>query len=489
MSHRTALRGRGPLAALALVSGMLAAFAGPAANAGPKAEKHSGPTFERHVLPIFKAYCWSCHGGEACVAGLDLRTFPLLMQGGKSGPTIVRGSVEKSLLFAKFGGNLASHPPANSRPTPAHIATLRAWIEDGVPADDEGGPVSKADSPPLTVADRTHWAFKSPVRSKVPLVKSTHVRTPIDAFLLKRLEDRGLGFSPQADRATLIRRALFDVIGLPPTPAEVDAFIHDPALNAYDCLVERLLASPHYGERWGRHWLDAAGYVDTRGTDNDAGIIEPLDGIWKYRDYVIRSFNENRPYDRFVLDQLAGDEQVDWREARSYRPGDVERLIATGFLRQAADVTYVRELNTSDIRHQVLFDTVQTVSQPAGAHRPLAQCHTHKFDPISHADYYRIVGIFLPAYDPHNWLHSKKAACSRTSRRGRKRQWTPPMPRPTEKSPRSARRRRPCAGRPNRGLAPRSWRPFRRKNGRLIWRRFARPVCGGPTNKRRSSPK
>jgi hypothetical protein len=403
------------VAALALVGWLFAALTW--VKAAPKSatssDDHPGPTFERDVLPIFKAYCWHCHGGEACLAGLDLRTFPLLLRGGKGGPAIVRGSSKDSLIFKKFGGNLAQHPPESSRPTEAHLATLRAWIDAGAPAADEGGSLSAADSPPLTAADRGRWAFQPPIRPKVPRVSSPTVRTPIDAFLLQKLEERGLSFSPPADRATLIRRASFDVIGLPPTPQEIDDFVRDAAPDAFDRLIERLLASPHYGERWGRHWLDAAGYVDTRGTDNDAGIIEALDGIWKYRDYVVRAFNDDRPYDRFLLEQLAGDEQVDWRNASGYQPRDVELLIATGFLRQAADVTYAPELNTSDIRHQVLFDTVQTVSSNLlGLTVHCAQCHTHKFDPIAHADYYRLAGIFQPAYDPLNWLHSKERMMS-----------------------------------------------------------------------------
>lgn len=411
MSHRTGLPARGVVAWLALIACLFASAR--ATAAGANGEKPPGPTFERDILPIFKAYCWHCHGGEACVAGLDLRTFPLLLRGGTSGPAIVRGSAKESLLFKKFGGDLARHPPEHSRPTEAHVATLRAWIDAGAPADDEGAPLSTADSPPLTAADRARWAFRTPVRPKVPRVASRSATNPIDAFLLKKLEDRGLSFSPRADRTTLIRRASFDLIGLPPTPREVDAFARDAAPDAFDRLIERLLASPHYGERWGRHWLDAAGYVDTRGTDNDASIIEPLDGIWKYRDYVIRAFNANRPFDRFLLEQIAGDEQVDWRDANRYEPRDVELLIATGFLRQAADVTYAPELNTSDIRHQVLFDTVQTVSSNVlGLTVHCAQCHTHKFDPISHADYYRLTGLFLPAYDPHNWLHSKERTMS-----------------------------------------------------------------------------
>jgi hypothetical protein len=378
----------------------IGARADPAANV---------PRFERDIVPIVKAYCWRCHGGEARVAKLDLRTLPLLLRGGENGPAIVRGSSAKSLLFRKFP-ELATHPPANSRPTPAHIATLRAWIDAGAPADYEGGPVPAEDAPPLTAVDRNKWAFRTPVRPRVHSLRDAQaIRTPVDAFVLQKLEAGGLTFSPQADRVTLIRRAAFDLIGLPPSPREVDAFVQDSRPDAYERLLERLLASPHYGERWGRHWLDAAGYVDTRGTDNDAGIMEPLDGIWKYRDYVIGAFNDDRPFDRFLLEQLAGDEQFDWRHAKQFSAADRELLTATGFLRLAADVTYAPELNTSDIRHQVLFDTVQIVSSNLlGLTVHCAQCHTHKFDPISHADYYRLAGIFMPAYDPQDWRHSKE---------------------------------------------------------------------------------
>ena len=280
----------------------------------------------------------------------------------------------------------------------------------GAPASYEGGPLSEEDSPKLTPADRGRWAFRTPVRPAVPRVSTAgRPRTPIDSFLLNKLEAKKLSFSPDADRATLIRRLSFDLIGLPPTPGEVEDFVRDSAPDAFERLVDRLLASPHYGERWGRHWLDAAGYVDTRGTDNDAALIEALNGIWLYRDYVIRSFNQDRPYDRFLLEQLAGDELIDWRHEARYSKGDKELLVASGFLRQAADVTWAPELNTSDIRHQVLFDTVQIVSTNLlGLTVHCAQCHTHKFDPISHADYYRLTGIFMAALNPHDWLHSKE---------------------------------------------------------------------------------
>jgi cytochrome c553 len=378
------------------------------AKARPAATPKSRPVvFESDVAPILRAYCWKCHGGEGRSAGLDMRSLPLLLAGGKSGPAIVRGAAQKSLLYRKLESG--QMPPGKElKPTPAHRATIRAWLDGGAAAKYEGGPLTRREDPPLKAKDRQWWAFRIPRRPPVPTVlHRDRVRTPIDAFLLRRLEDKGLSFSPDADRIALVRRVYLDLIGLPPHPEEVDAFLADSSPDAYEKLVDRLLASPHYGERWGRHWLDAAGYVDTIATDNDAAIITEREGIWKFRDYVIRSFNQDKPYDRFLVEQIAGDELVDWRNAPSYTPQIKELLIATGFLRQAADVTYAPELNTADIRHQVLFDTVQILgSNVLGLTVHCAQCHSHKFDPISQADYYRLAAFFAPAYDPLNWVHS-----------------------------------------------------------------------------------
>jgi hypothetical protein len=365
--------------------------------------------FEVDVVPILRAYCWKCHGGEGRAAGLDMRSLPLLLAGGKSGPAIVRGSAANSRLVQRLAAG--QMPPGNElKPTEAHLATLRAWLDSGAAAMYEGGALTQAEAPQIQPKDREWWAFRKPIRSAVPTVQhQDRVRKPIDAFLLRRLEEKGLSFSPDADRLTLVRRVALDLIGLPPSPQEVDAFLSDTSPDAYHNLIERLLASPHYGERWGRHWLDAAGYVDTVGSDNDAGIIEERERIWKYRDYVIRSFNHDKPFDRFLLEQLAGDELVDWRNATEFTPEIKDLLIATGFLRQAADVTYAPELNTADIRHQVLYDTVQIIAgNVLGLTVHCAQCHTHKFDPIPHADYYRLAAFFAPAYDAQNWKHSKE---------------------------------------------------------------------------------
>lgn len=367
------------------------------------------PTFERDVVPILQAYCWKCHGGEARKADLDLRTFPLALQGGKYGPALVRGKSHESALYRRMSDG-SMPPKGEAQPTARHVETIKKWLDAGAAAEYQGGPLTEEDSPPLTDEARSNWAFRTPARPAWPSVlNSEMVRTPVDAFLLEKLDAKGLMYSPEAERHTLIRRASFDLIGLPPNPEEIAAFVDDERPDAWERLIDRLLSSPHYGERWGRHWLDAAGYVDSLGTDNDAGIIEAHEGIWKYRDYVVRAFNEDKPYDRFLLEQLAGDELVDWRDAAEFTPEIVELLTATGFLRQAADVTYAPELNTADIRHQVVFDTVQIVSSNLlGLTVHCAQCHTHKYDPISHADYYRLVGIFAPAYDVQNWVHSKE---------------------------------------------------------------------------------
>jgi len=363
------------------------------------------PQFERDIHPLLKTYCWKCHGGEGYEAELDFRSLPLLLKGGKNGKVLEPGSAEKSKLYQKLVAK--EMPPGNAlKPTDAHVATIKAWIDGGAAGRYVGGPLSEAEDPPLTDEDRSWWAFRKPVRHEQPAVKDgNRVRTPIDAFLLARLEAKGLTFSPDADRAVLLRRVYFDLLGLPPSPEEIDAFLLDKADDAYDRLIDRLLDSPHYGERWGRHWLDAAGYVDTIGSDNDAAIIKPRDGAWRYRDYVVSAFNSDKPYDRFLLEQLAGDELVDWRNADKFTSETKELLVATGFLRSAADNTIENELNTADIRHQILYDTVQTFSTNVlGLTIHCAQCHSHKFDPIAQADFYRLAGIFTPALNVQHWI-------------------------------------------------------------------------------------
>jgi len=249
------------------------------------------------------------------------------------------------------------------------------------------------------------WSFRKLTRPVVPSVQhAERVRTPVDAFLLAKLQARGLAFAPDADPTTLVRRSYFDLIGLPPTPEEVDAFVNDRTPGAYERLVDRLLASPHFGERWGRHWLDVAGYVDTVGFDIDLPNVMLGAGKWKYRDYVIRAFNQDKPYDRFIAEQLAGDELVNWREAANFTPEIRELLIATGFLRTAEDDSHEPESNIPSVHYAVLHDTLEIVgSSLLGLTLNCARCHSHKYDPIPQEDYYRLMALFTPAYNPKAW--------------------------------------------------------------------------------------
>ena len=257
---------------------------------------------------------------------------------------------------------------------------------------------------------RKHWAFQTLSRPVPPsIAEPSRAHTPIDHFLLARLRAARLTFAPEADRATLIRRATLDLIGLPPTPDEIAAFEADRSPDAYARLIDRLLASPHFGERWGRHWLDGAGYVDVTGGDNDAATVKLGENKWLYRDYVIRSFNADKPFDRFLVEQLAGDELVNWREATAFTPEIRESLIATGFLRTAADDTDENELNTLDIRHGVLQRTGEVLANNLlGLTLNCAKCHDHKYEPLSQADYYRLLALLQPAFNPDRWLQPKQ---------------------------------------------------------------------------------
>src|SRR5256712_2558523 len=259
----------------------------------------------------------------------------------------------------------------------------------------------------ITEDERAFWSFQPIRQPKIPKTKTKdRVRTPIDAFLVGALVKQKLGFSPDAEEVTLLRRASFDLLGLPPSPAEVEAFLADTAPDAYEKLLDRLLDSPHYGERWGRHWLDIAGYADSDGySDADP----PRGYSYKYRDYVIRSFNADKPFDQFITEQLAGDElaratQADPKDALT-DPKKRELLIATGFLRMGADGSATPALADPDaVRNQVVADTIKIVSTSLlGLSVGCAQCHDHRYDPIPQTDYYRLRAVIEPAYDWKNW--------------------------------------------------------------------------------------
>ena len=356
------------------------------------------PRFERDVKPILVAKCVKCHGGETTKSGLDLRTASAIRQGGDTGPSVVSNDPNKSLLFEQITSG-AMPPGKATKLTPAETAIIKSWIEAG----------AKADEPDRTAAAKTptHWAFLPPKRPAVPSLFG--VQHPIDAFLLKRLGEKGLSFSPEAERLALLRRVTVDLTGLPPTPTEQDAFLADRSANAYEKVVDRQLSSPRYGERWGRHWLDVAGYADSEGI-LDADYVRT--SAWRYRDWVIRSLNADMPYDRFLREQIAGDEFSDYwshyRNAKELPANVVDSLIATGFLRCASDTSrpdFVSIKNAAGYYYQTLEDTEAIVgSAILGLTVQCAKCHTHKFDPIPQADYYRMQAVFMSGYRPAQWI-------------------------------------------------------------------------------------
>ena len=367
------------------------------------------PDFEKDVLPVLTRHCLKCHGAQG-KGGLDLRTPAGLRRGGQTGPAVVAGK--------PAAGRLAEHladgtmpPEGKPRPTADELKTLRGWGR------------AEAARPDAATGASDHWAFRPLTAPPVPVVKATgRVRTPVDAFVLAKLEARGLTLAPDAEKAILLRRVTFDLTGLPPTLDELDAFLADVSPAAYERVVDRLLASPQYGERWGRHWLDAAGYADTIGTDNDVNGGKTREGMWRYRDYVVRSLNADKPFDRFLLEQLAGDHLFEWDRTKcgqntdrvknpdQFQPKALtaeqkEWLTATGFLRTAVDGTHNYERDRPLERHQVLYDTVEIfATNLLGLTFQCARCHDHKYDPITQKDYYRLTAFLTPAYNPAAWV-------------------------------------------------------------------------------------
>ncbi len=377
--------------------------------ASAEAPQPPAPAFEKDVLPILTAHCLKCHGLEARKAGLDLRTAGLIEKGGDSGAALMPGAPNDSPLYARIADR--SMPPKGELPlSDDNIEVMRNWIASGAKSTGGDPALHASEAPAVTAVDRSYWAFQKLRRPSAPIVKAeSSVRSPIDSFLLARLEQHGLGYSPPGEPRALIRRLYFDLTGLPPSPEETEQFLAEcttaGADAAYDRLVERLLASPHYGERWGRHWLDVAGYVDVNGSDNDAAIIKIAENKWLYRDYVVKAFNDDKPFDRFLTEQLAGDELIDWRAAEKFTPEISELLVATGYLRSGIDDTDQKELNTALIRYRVLHLTIDVVGTGVlGLTTGCARCHSHKFDPIPQRDYYRLMALFSPAYNPQSWL-------------------------------------------------------------------------------------
>jgi uncharacterized membrane protein len=361
------------------------------------------------ILPILLRHCTVCHGKHRQEAGLDLRTKGTMLRGGKSGPAIIPGKPAKSLIIKKTRSG--QMPPrdrlveASVKPIePGEMELLTRWIAAGAPEVGIEVDVATTDPDPLvTDVDRSFWSFRPPRPVVIPTVKDARlIRNPVDAFILKKLEQHGLAFSPEADRSTLVRRAYLDLTGLPPDPAEVRTFLADQSSDAYEKLIDRILASPRYGERWGRYWLDLAGYADSEGKrEQDL----PRPAAWRYRDYVIRSFNADKPYDRFLLEQLAGDELADYEHAPEITAEIYDNLVATGFLRMAPDATWANITGYVPDRLEVIADEMDVLgSAVMGLTIKCARCHSHKFDPLPQRDYYRLVAIFKGAYDEYDWL-------------------------------------------------------------------------------------
>ena len=354
----------------------LAAVLGLTATAGAQTEPIN---FTDHIRPIMERSCWNCHGEAAQLSELDLSSREAALEGGAKGPAIVPGRAEDSRLFRMVAGLDQPFMPLSGDPlSDAELAAVRTWIDEGAHWD--AGEVTAAadalaalENDALPTGARDYWAFRHPQQAPVPASKTFD--HPVDRFLEASRRDAGLTAAPRADRLTLLRRAYLDLIGLPPTPEQVEESLADTERGAWERLIDKLLDSPHYGERWGRHWMDVARYADTDGFEQD--YVRP--NAWRYRDYVIDAFNDDKPYNQFLREQIAGDELDHVTD---------ETRIATGFLRAGPRVNF-REKDNPERRHDYLDDMLATVGRGVlGITVHCARCHDHKFDPILQKDYY-----------------------------------------------------------------------------------------------------
>jgi mono/diheme cytochrome c family protein len=355
----------------------------------------------RDIKPILAQNCYACHGPDKHRSGLRLDTAAAVLHGGNSGPAVIAGQSGESLLVKAVTGakDVKAMPPKEPRLTAQQIALLRTWIDQGAKA-----PLSEVAA---TAANRSkHWAFQKPVRPAEPAVKDpSWVRNPIDRFILARLEREGLTPSPEAGRVTLLRRLSLDLLGLPPTLEEVEAFLHDDRPDGYERLVDRLLASPHYGERWGRHWLDLARYADSNGYSIDAPR-----SIWKYRDWVLDALNRDMPFDEFTIEQLAGD---------LLPSATLDQRIATGFHRNTS-INQEGGINVEQFRIESIVDRVNTTGSVfLGLTVGCAQCHDHKFDPLSQREYYQLFAFLNNVDEPTLDLATPEATRQRKQVRAR----------------------------------------------------------------------
>jgi len=359
--------------------------------------------FEKSVRPVLVEKCVSCHGPDKQKGGLRVDSRAALLAGGDRGPALVPGDPGKSLLLHALAHDGELRMPPKDKLPAAAVAAVAAWVKAGAPWPDSAPAATapKAAGPrPITAEERAFWAFQPVRRPQVPGDRNQETPNPIDAFLLAKLRENGLSFAPPADRRLLLRRVTFDLTGLPPTPAETDTFLRDPAADAYERVVERLLASPAYGEKWGRRWLDVARYADSNGMDENLAYVN----AWRYRDWVIRSLNADKPYDRFVREQIAGDLVAGGTDAER-----ADQLTATGFL--VVGPKMLAEDDPMKMRMDIVDEQLDTLGQAfLGLTLGCARCHDHKFDPIRAEDYYALAGVFSSTKTMRN--HTVVAAWS-----------------------------------------------------------------------------
>lgn len=353
-------------------------------------------TFERHVRPILKAHCFHCHGEEPEPSGgLDLRLVRLMFAGGDSGSAIVSGDPEQSHVWQRIAAE--EMPPGPKKLSEKERTAIRNWILRGAPTA-RPEPDNPEDAR-YTEEELSHWAFQPVKRPPVPEMPPEHAHLePLDRFIMQPLLAQGWTLSPSADRGTLLRRLSFNLTGLPPTPEELSHFLNDERPDAYQRQVERLLASPQYGVRWARHWLDVAGYAESEG-QLVGDRSRPY--AWRYRDYVVDAMNRDMPYDQFLTEQLAGDQLIGGT-SEANNDEHARLLAATGLLQMAADLTQTDDTLLN--RNQVVADTLASVTSTIlGLSVACAQCHDHRYDPITIEDYYRLRAVFDPAMPIHYW--------------------------------------------------------------------------------------
>jgi cytochrome c553 len=381
---------------LPLLAAIVCATAGALHAAVPTAQQVE--FFEKQIRPILAERCYECHSAEKKQkGGLSLDTRGAVLKGGDTGPALVAGDPEKSLLIeaVRYKNHDMQMPP-KKRLSEGDVKALEEWVKMGAPDPREAAPVAKRGRVIDIAEGRKFWSFTPLARVEVPFgvppssgeavagvpdkpPEGGTPINPIDAFIRAKLREKGLASAPPADRRTLLRRATFDLIGLPPTPQELDAFLADKSPDAFEKVIERLLASPQYGERWGRHWLDVARYADSNGMDENIAF----GNAWRYRDYVVRAFNEDKPFDQFLIEQVAGD----------LLPRSEDALAATGFLALGARV--LAEPDIQKLEMDIIDEQLDTIGKAfMGMTLGCVRCHDHKFDPITQEDYYALAGIF-----------------------------------------------------------------------------------------------